>query len=138
MSKIWSESFMIDYHTRALKGLGEAVEGEDTERAKAREYYKRLIKKAEKLIVTLNEFHSKITKFWSLENQRILGHIAYAPSISVSTGDKRYMEDWALVELHREKIDWKNFKGNVLDLGTFRSILLRSSKSNYYLQEPFR
>ena len=121
MSKIGGQSYRIDYYQREIEGLGEAAK-----QAKAWEGFKKLLNEAEELIETLNEFHSKITKFWSVENRRILGHIAYAPSICIST-DKCYTEDRALVELHREKIDWKGFKGNVLDLGTFRSILLRSS-----------
>ena len=45
------------------------------------------------------------------------------PSYSVAgTGDERYMEDWALVELYRENINWNGFKGNMLGLGTFWSI----------------
>lgn len=67
----------------------------------------------------LIEFHNQITTSWGTLNQRVLGHIAYAPPISVSKGDKTYMEDWALIELHRDEIDWKEFKGNVLDLGKF-------------------
>jgi hypothetical protein len=37
------------------------------------------------------------------------------------------MEDWALVELNRGKFNWNVFRGNVIHLGTFRSISLRLS-----------
>jgi hypothetical protein len=60
-------------------------------------------------------------------SQRVLGHVVYAPPISVGTGPKRFTEDWALIELKLDKFDWDNFKGNVVYLGTFRSIILRSS-----------
>jgi hypothetical protein len=36
------------------------------------------------------------------------------------------MEDWALIDLYCDKIDWNMFKGNVLYIGTFCSILPRS------------
>ena len=67
---------------------------------------------------TLNELYTNITKFWSTPGQCVLGHLTMSL--------KRYTEDWALVGLHREKIDWKDSKGNILGLGTFRSILSRS------------
>ncbi|KAF8464984.1 hypothetical protein DFH94DRAFT_796235 [Russula ochroleuca] len=40
------------------------------------------------------------------------------PSNSVSTGDKRFTEDRALVELDRGKFNWNAFRGNVIHLGT--------------------
>ena len=126
MGNIGSQAILIECHNDELEGLGEAVEGEDATRGKKREKVKVKIKEAEKSIEILDEFHGMNTKFWSAESQRVVGHVAYAPPISVGTGDKCYTEDWALIELHREKInDWKGFKGNVLRLGTYRSILLK-------------
>lgn len=118
---------MIDHYKDVLVDLGEAVEGEDDEQAEERKEVERLLKKAEKSIDPLDNFHSEITKYWSAMIQRVLGHIVHSPPISVGTGRNRYTEDWALIELHGEKIDWNNFKGNVIDLGTFRTIALRSS-----------
>ena len=37
-------------------------------------------------------------------NQRKLGYVLYAPPISVSTGEKMYTEDWALVDVHLERL----------------------------------
>jgi hypothetical protein len=47
-------------------------------------------------------------------------------------GEKLYTEDWALVELYRKKIDWKIFKGNIIFLGMFLFVSLRSSSLNDY------
>ena len=118
MGNIGRQATLVDYYKDELEGLGVAVEGEGATQAKKREKFKVLLKDAEKSIESLDKFHGMNTKFWGAESQRILGHVAYAPPISVGTGDKRYTEDWALIELHREKIDWKGFKGNVLRLGT--------------------
>ncbi|KAH9164038.1 hypothetical protein EDB89DRAFT_2078307 [Lactarius sanguifluus] len=52
------------------------------------------------------------------QGQRVLGHVVHSPPISVGIGPKLFTEDWALIELHGEKIDWAEFKGNVIDLGT--------------------
>ena len=118
MSKIGHEALMVDHYKTELQSLREAVEGEDAVITGTRETVKFQLAKTEKSIGALNMFRSKITKFWSTENQRILGHVVHAPPISVGTGDKRFTEDWALVELHSEKIDSKGFKGNVINIGT--------------------
>jgi hypothetical protein len=60
-------------------------------------------------------------------SQHVLGHVVYAPPISVGTGPKQFTGDWDLIELNHDMIGWNNFKGNVVYLGTFRSILLGSS-----------
>ena len=49
----------------------------------------------------------------------MLGHVLYSPPISPSTGDKSFMEDWALIELDDDKISWANFQGNKMYLGMF-------------------
>jgi hypothetical protein len=103
---------------------------------------------ARKRIKALIEFYDQITTSWSTVSQRVLGHIAYAPPISVNAGNKAYIEDWALVELHRDKIGWTEFKGNTLDLGKFHIYDLSHSRclhnlthgglSNYYISSPFK
>lgn len=57
----------------------------------------------------------------------MLSYVVYAPPISVGTGPKKFKEDWALIDLYHDKIDWNGFKGNIVYLSTFRSILPRSS-----------
>jgi hypothetical protein len=85
------------------------------------------LEEAEEAVETLNEFHGEVSMFWGQTYERILGHIFHSPPISVGTSPKCFTEDWALIELHREKIDWKTFKGNVMYLGMSQSISLRSS-----------
>ncbi|THU87880.1 hypothetical protein K435DRAFT_821801 [Dendrothele bispora CBS 962.96] len=91
MAKIGRKLIDVDYYKRELAALGEAIEGEDA------------------------MIGNDITKNWSTVDQRVLGHIVYAPPISVDA--KQYTEDWALVELNHNKVDWNNFKGNVMYLG---------------------
>jgi hypothetical protein len=126
-AKIERELIFVDQYNRELAALGEAIEGEDPTVSEACQEFKDKLAKAEKTIVAVDAFHSDITKHWSAMSQRVLGHIIYAPPISVGTGPKKFIEDWALIELNRDKIDWNNFKGNVMHLGTFRSTLPRSS-----------
>lgn len=78
-----------------------------------------VVRAAEVSVKALNNFHSDITNLWNLEKDRVIGHVLCAPPITVGAGPKRYTEDWALIELDRNKIDWDYFRGNVIDLGTF-------------------
>jgi hypothetical protein len=59
----------------------------------------------------------------------VLGYVLHAPPISVGTGPQMFTEDWSMINIYRDKINWNEFQGNVVDLGTFRSILRRSSTS---------
>ncbi|KAF8992694.1 hypothetical protein BDQ17DRAFT_1312800 [Cyathus striatus] len=54
---------------------------------------------------------------WSNEEDRIIGRVLYAPP-NMPVGPNFYAEDWALVELVRNKFNCANFRGNVIDLGT--------------------
>ncbi|CAK7218559.1 hypothetical protein SCUCBS95973_003529 [Sporothrix curviconia] len=52
----------------------------------------------------LTTLHNKIGTQWGSATMRIIGRVAYAPPIAViDLGEKRFMEDWALVELDRSK-----------------------------------
>jgi hypothetical protein len=89
--------------------------------AKEQKQFKNLLQKVKKAINTLNKFHGEAkknwsTESWSTESQHIMGHVAHSPPIFVGTGPKHFTEDWALIELYDEKINWKDFKGNVIDL----------------------
>ena len=127
MTKIGLGVISIDIYKREIEALGEAAEGEDADVADSRQELQGKLAKAEKMIKDVRSFHSDITTHWSTPSQRVLGHVVYAPAISVSTGPKQFTEDWALIELNHDKIDWDGFKGNVVSLGTFRSTLPRSS-----------
>ncbi|KAL5490711.1 hypothetical protein ACEPAI_5545 [Sanghuangporus weigelae] len=118
MDKIGHDDLMIDIYKDELEGLGEAIEGEDAKTTTNRKEFEDRLAKAEASKASVYEFHDNVTRFWSAESQRILGHVLYAPPISISTGDKRFTEDWALVELNRGKFDWNVFRGNVIHLGT--------------------
>ncbi|KAF8327470.1 uncharacterized protein EI90DRAFT_3224556 [Cantharellus anzutake] len=104
MVKIGGHKIMVDYYNQQLQDLQGGGGEEEEEEAQA-------------VIEALNHFHDK---YWSEESLRVIGHVAYSPPITVGAGAERYTEDWALIELDCNKIDWDNFKGNVVDLGTHR------------------
>lgn len=123
MGGIGDHKVMVDYYCQQLNSMEAAIEGDDG--AERTEIEAKLLKE-EVSIKALNEFHNEVTKYWSEEGRRVLGHITFSPPITFDTGPKGYTEDWALIELDRNKIDWTTFNGNVIDLGTF-IILLRMS-----------
>ncbi|KAL4066316.1 hypothetical protein V8B97DRAFT_1980589 [Scleroderma yunnanense] len=111
MVKIGKHKIMVDYYKQQLNDL------DDDDGVEKRTKIKDKLEE-EEAIKSLNQFHDKTTKYWSEEGQRILGHVIYSPPITVGTGAECYTEDWALIELNPNKIDWNTFKGNVIDLGT--------------------
>lgn len=115
--KIRRELILVDYYKMEPAALGEAVEGENTMVARARQVFEGKLTEAEMTVTAVDEFHDKITNHWSTVNQRMLGYVVYTPPISVSTGPKKFTEDWALIDLYLDKIDWDGFKGNVIYLG---------------------
>ena len=112
MDKIREHTFNVDYQKREINEFGDDHAEELTS-------FERELKETEKATKAINQFHDEITKYWCEEGQRVLGHIAYSPPITVGTGAESYTEDWALIELDRNKIDWDTFKGNVIDIGMF-------------------
>ncbi|KAF8549223.1 hypothetical protein OG21DRAFT_1556983 [Imleria badia] len=112
MVKIRGCEFMIDYHKQQLTSSNLNYT------AKQRTGVENMLKEEEKASKVLDQFHDEIMKYWSKEDQRVIGHVAYSPPITVGTGPTGYTADWALIELDRNKIDWDTFKGNVIDLGT--------------------
>lgn len=120
MAKIWSESLTVGHYKEQLEALqgDDDLQGDEDHDDHVAIIQRRL-KEAEAAIKPLNQFHDQVTKYWSQERLRVIGQVAYSPPISVGAGTKCYTEDWALIELDRSKIDWKKFKGNVVDLGTF-------------------
>ena len=123
MTKIANLVICTRTYKARIEALRKATESEDTEVADARQELQDKLAKTEKIIMDLYKFHNDITRNWSTPSLRVLGHVVYAPAISVSTGPKQFTEDWALINLDRDKINWNVFKGNVVSLGTFRSIL---------------
>lgn len=85
------------------------------------------LKVAEAAKKDLTQLSNEVREYGKKAYKRVLGHIIYSPPIRFGTGDKRYTEDWALIQLDRKSIEWRTFKGNVLDLGTFPFILSRPS-----------
>ena len=127
LKQIDRHKYMASHHGEELAHLGEYVEDEDPKTTSTREKKKHRLEEEIGLKARASDFHSQVTKSWSSVTQRVLGHVVYSPPISLSTGVHEFTEDWALIELDRDRIDWNTFQGNVIHLGMFQYISLRLS-----------
>ncbi|KAF8273832.1 hypothetical protein EI94DRAFT_1769038 [Lactarius quietus] len=67
------------------------------------------------VIEELKQFFIKM-KEWSKLNDRVIGHVVWAPPIGFSTPPHGYTKDVCVIRLNEKKF-LPNFKGNVIDLG---------------------
>ncbi|KAJ3006057.1 hypothetical protein HKX48_000328 [Thoreauomyces humboldtii] len=86
----------------------------DYESAEARFYQARACKAIQKL----KEFHETIKSEWGDPGARVLGDVCYAPPIVTGAGAEKYTQDFAVIQIHPDKLNHCNFdRGNVMDLG---------------------
>ena len=67
-------------------------------------------------IEKLKKFFVKVKNQWMKPKDRVIGHVVWAPPISVSTAPRGYTKDVCVVKLDKKKFS-QNFRRNVLDLG---------------------
>lgn len=77
-----------------------------------------------KAIEKLKNFYVEIAEQWKKPQNRVIGHVVWAPPISVSSTPHNYTKDVCVVKLDEKKF-LPNFKRNVLDLG--RICLIKST-----------
>ena len=124
ISTIEDESFFIEIRNDEIEGLGPFVEGEASRTTLARKERDNLVERAKRKTEDVHEIHGEVTRQgWTTPNQRVIGHVVHTPAIIVDDGPEHFTQDWALVELYRNKIDWKTFQGNKIYIGTFSSYL---------------
>ncbi|KAG5725461.1 hypothetical protein E4T56_gene15666 [Termitomyces sp. T112] len=75
------------------------------------------LNKRKAAIEELKTFFIKMKKEWSALNDRVIGHVVWAPPISFSTPPHGYTKDVCDIRLNKKKF-LPNFKGNVIDLGS--------------------
>jgi hypothetical protein len=105
----------------AIKALPAKIDGELPKITKKRDEYSELIEKAKTTIEGANALHDEVTKNRTTADRRIIGYVLHSEKIEVNVPPRGYTKDWALVQLYREVIDWANFKGNKIYIGTFLS-----------------
>lgn len=69
-------------------------------------------------IEELKEFYVDVKKYWENLDDRVIGHVVWAPPISVNTAPHGYTKDVCVIKLDKKKFG-DNFRGNVIDLGAY-------------------
>lgn len=128
MSTISDLLRFIDAWNDTLGRLGEPVEGEAIKVTQRRKEYVALVANATEKIEKVNEIHGEVTKHRTTPDQRVIGFVLHSEEIEVSAEPYGFTNDWALIELYKEKIDWSSFKGNKVYVGTSFSISLFPSR----------
>ncbi|KAI6007528.1 hypothetical protein F5J12DRAFT_828698 [Pisolithus orientalis] len=84
--------------------------------AKELEVTRRQLPKTRETIEALKNFFVKMKTEWTSPKDRIIGHVVWAPPVSVHASPHSYTLDVCVIELDKKKF-LKNCRGNVLDLG---------------------
>ncbi|KAG8771551.1 hypothetical protein FRC19_003842 [Serendipita sp. 401] len=98
--------------TKRSKGGGPNAEQAARELAKTEDEQL----ETKKSIEELKKFFIKMKKQWTKPKDRVIGHVVWAPPVSVSTAPHNYTKDLCVIKLDERKF-FPNFRGNVLDLG---------------------
>ena len=93
--------------TRAQNGNAQAVQ--DLANTEAD------LSKKEQTIESLQDLFATINKDWATVNNRIIGHVVWAPPISGLNEPDGYTLDVCVIKLDERR--FQNWKGNVVDLG---------------------
>ncbi|KAH9985617.1 hypothetical protein BJV74DRAFT_775506 [Russula compacta] len=74
------------------------------------------LRKTQTVIEELEKFFMEMKKQWTKPKDRVIGHVIWAPPISVSAAPHSYTKDVCVVKLDKKKFS-QNFRRNVLNLG---------------------
>jgi len=116
----------IEAWNNVLERLGEPVKGENRNITERRKEHVELVARAMKKIDEVNVLHNEATKYRTTPDQRVIGFVLHSEKIGVAVEPYGFTEDWALIELYDDKIDWSTFKGNKVYIGMYFSISLSS------------
>ena len=76
------------------------------------------MKNRKEAIEALKAFFVTMKKDWSEVNDRVIGHVVWAPPITGLNAPHGYTKDVCVIKLDKKKF-WPNFMGNVIDLGAW-------------------
>ncbi|KAJ3976899.1 hypothetical protein EV361DRAFT_881757 [Lentinula raphanica] len=115
--KIQDNLRYIDYCKWILNTLGDPVEGEDSAVTRQRKSTPLTVKVTLEKNKQANNLVDELAKHHTTPDQRVIGHVLHSDPIQASTDSYRFTNDWALIELNTDQIDWSSFKGNRIYLG---------------------
>ncbi|KAI6143781.1 hypothetical protein BKA82DRAFT_860065 [Pisolithus tinctorius] len=123
LGTIGDELASIQICNEHIEKFGPVVEGEPSWKTCAREESQDSAEKAQRMIDNVNKIHDEVTKHWSSLSQRVIGDVVHAPPIAVDDGPRHFTQDWALISLYHDRINWDTFQGNKIFVGGNISIV---------------
>jgi hypothetical protein len=124
-SAISAKEFNLERRTHCLSLVNaEADEMEDEEaimkRKEVGSYREYEIEEAKKMITAFKTLLTDVTRDWTEEKNRVIGHVTLSPPITFNYGTYGFTDDWAVVQIEPSMISrlkQLNFIGNVINLG---------------------
>ena len=116
-SEIRNAASTAKYQQQRLESLIERL-GEGEAHEMALKEAQTVLDKAKEAMKEHPLYCREVLEYWGPAEERVLGHVLYAPPIGVGATADQHTEDFAVIALEPCKIDAQNFKGNVIDLGS--------------------
>ena len=113
-SEIKDRVMMIEYLHRRMDAADRMGDKEDAEKERMEVRYE--LEKENNSKVVLEEFLLEVERNWGKIENRIIGHVVLSPPLKFNVGDRGSTQDWAVIEIHKSKVDETNFLGNCIDL----------------------
>ena len=76
------------------------------------------MEKATNTINDSNDLHCDVNKLRTNPGQRSIRFVLHAEAIEASAEPHKFTRDWALIQIHEDKIDWATL-GNKVYVGSF-------------------
>jgi len=121
---------MVEIHTGLIERLEERAEGDTPAAEKATNELQQtrgLLAKATEAIDKLYELYNRTKRDFGVQCQRVIGHVVWSPAMSVGTAPYDFTKDVCVVKLDKARF-LRNFRGNVIDLGTVMEAVKLMSK----------
>lgn len=115
-SAIRGKEITLDYLARRLAYADKIKDEEDATAERKHAEYE--IKEAKEAIPALKTLLADVTRDWTMEESRVIGHVTLSPPITLNYGDDGYTDDWAVVQIEPSMISKLNFVGNAIDLSS--------------------
>jgi len=132
MKFIGNQETAISYWESDLNNVPAQQENEAKRITAMRDELVGLINAAKTKIEEANDLHRYVTENFTAPESRVFGFVLHSAKIEVGAEDG-FMYDWSVVQLDDDKIEWEEFKGNKLFVGTSLSFLF----FNFFLSLSF-
>lgn len=126
MKFIGDQALCVARWETQLRKLGEPKEGEAPSFPRRRKELTDSIDAARNKIEEADQLHSQVTKHRTTAAQRVFGFVLHCEKIEVGVGPHKFTNDWSFIQMDEDMVDWGNFIGNKLYVGSSFSFFVLS------------